>query len=47
MVFAQGYSGIFQLAESSLLLEVRLKDKPPDIDTYQDLLMQYGLISQA
>jgi Transposase DDE domain len=47
IVFAQGYYGIFHLAEYSLLLGVRLKDKPPGIGTYQDILVKYRLISQA
>jgi hypothetical protein len=47
MVFAQGSYGIFHLAEYSLLLGVRLKDKPPGIGTYQDILAKYGLTAQA
>jgi hypothetical protein len=47
MVVAQGYYGIFHLAAYSLLLGVRLKDTPPGIGTYQDMLVKYGLISQA
>jgi Transposase DDE domain len=47
IVFAQGYYGIFHLAEYSLLLGVRLKDKPPGIGTYPDILAKYRLSSQA
>jgi hypothetical protein len=47
IVFAQGYYGIFHLAEYSLLLGVRLKDKPPGVGTYHSILATYGLTSQA
>lgn len=47
IVFAQGYYGIFHLAEYSLLLGVKLKDKPPGIGTYQDLLAKYRLPAQV
>jgi hypothetical protein len=47
IVCAQGYYGIFHLAEYSLLLGVRLKDKPPGIGTYDDILAKYRLTSQA
>jgi hypothetical protein len=47
IVVAQGYYGIFHLAEYSLLLGVRLKDKPPGIGTYHDILAKYRLTSQA
>jgi hypothetical protein len=47
IVFAEGYYGIFHLAEYSLLLGVRLKDKPPGIGTYHDILVKYRLASQA
>jgi Transposase DDE domain len=47
IVFAQGYYGIFHLAEYSLLLGVRLKDTPPGIGTYHDILSKYRLLSQA
>jgi hypothetical protein len=43
MVFAQGYDGIFPLAESSLLLGVNIKDRPPGIGTQQQILAKYGL----
>ena len=47
IVFAQGYYGIFPLAEYSLLLGVKLKDVPPGIGTYNDILSKYRLLSQA
>jgi Transposase DDE domain len=43
IVFAQGYYGIFHLAEYSLLLGVTIKDRPPGIGTRQELLAKYGL----
>jgi hypothetical protein len=43
IVFAQGYSGIFHLAEYSLLLGVRLKKIPPEIGSRQQALAKYGL----
>ena len=43
IVFAQGYYGIFHLAEYSLLLGVRLKDIPPEIGSPQQALAKYGL----
>ena len=46
-VFAQGYYGIFHLAEYSLLVGVKLKDRPPEIGTRQDILTTYGLIPKA
>jgi hypothetical protein len=46
IVFAQGYEGIFHLAEYSLLVGVKLKDVPPGIGTRRDVLAQYGLISR-
>jgi hypothetical protein len=47
IVFAQGHYGICHLTEYSLLLGVRLTDKPPGIGTYHDILVQYRLTSQA
>jgi hypothetical protein len=47
IVFEQGDYGIFHLAEYSLLLGGRLKDRPPVIGTYHDLLSKYRLSSQA
>ena len=43
IVFAQGYYGIFHLAEYSLLLGVKLKDIPPGIGTRQEILAKYRL----
>jgi hypothetical protein len=46
IVFAQGYYGIFHLAEYSLLLGVKLKDRPPGIDSQQEILAKYRLLSR-
>jgi hypothetical protein len=46
IVFAQGHYGIFHLAEYSLLVGVKLKDRPPGVGTLQDLLARYGLITR-
>jgi Transposase DDE domain len=46
IVFAQGYYGIFHLAEYSLLVGVKLKDRPPDIGTRQDVLAKYKLMTR-
>lgn len=43
IVFAQGYYGIFHLAEDSLLVGVKLKDVPPGIGTRRKVLAKYGL----
>jgi hypothetical protein len=43
IVFAQGYYGIFHVAEYSLLLGAKLKNVPPGIGTLQDVLARYGL----
>jgi hypothetical protein len=43
IVFAQGYYGIFPLAEYSLLLGVRLKDIPSAIGSRQQALAKYSL----
>jgi hypothetical protein len=43
IVFAQGYYGIFHLAEYSLLVGVKLKDVPPDIGSRQQVLAKYEL----
>jgi hypothetical protein len=47
IVFAQGYYGIFHLAEYSLLVGVKLKDVPPGIGTRQDVLAKYRLIKRG
>jgi Transposase DDE domain len=46
IVFAQGYYGIFHLAEYSLLVGVKLKDRPPGIGTRQDILAKYKLMTR-
>jgi hypothetical protein len=46
IVFAQGYYGIFPRAEYSLLVGVKLKDRPPGLGTRQDVLTKYRLITQ-
>jgi hypothetical protein len=43
IVFAQGCYGIFHMAEYSLLLGVKIKDRPPEIGTYPQILAKYGL----
>jgi hypothetical protein len=43
IVFAEGYYGIFHLAEYSLLLGVKLKDVPPAIGSRQQVLAKHGL----
>lgn len=43
IVFAQGYDGIFPVAEYSLLLGAKLKDVPPRIGTLPEVLARYGL----
>jgi hypothetical protein len=47
IVFAQGYYGIFHLAEYSLLVGVKLKDRPPGIGTHQEILAKYRLSPKA
>jgi Transposase DDE domain len=47
IVFAPGVYGIFHLAEYSLLVGVKLKDRPPGIGTRQDVLAKYGLTLHA
>jgi Transposase DDE domain len=46
IVFAQGCDGIFHLAEDSLLVGVKLKDRPPGIGTRQDILAKYKLMTR-
>jgi Transposase DDE domain len=43
IVFAQDCYGICHMAEYSLLLGVKLKDRPPGIGTHQDILAKYEL----
>ena len=47
IVFAQGYYGIFHIAEYSLLLGVNLKDRPPGIGTRQQILAKYRLTADG
>jgi hypothetical protein len=42
IVFAQGYYGIFRLAEYSLLVGVKLKDRPPAIGMRQEIWPNTG-----
>jgi hypothetical protein len=46
-VCAQGYYGIFHLAEYSLLVGVKLDDVPPGIGTRQDVLAKYRLTKRG
>ena len=43
IVCAQGYYGIFHLAEYSLLLGVKLKNVPPEVGSRQQVLAKYEL----
>jgi hypothetical protein len=43
IVLAQGNDGIFHLAESSLLVGVKLKDVTPEIGSRQQVLAKYRL----
>ena len=47
IVFAQGYYGIFHLAEYSLLVGVTIKDRPPGIGTRQQILAKYRLTARG
>ena len=47
IVFAQGFYGIFHMAEYSLLLGVKLKDRPPGVGTRQQVLAKYGLTTHG
>ena len=47
MVFAQGWYGIFHIAEFALLMGVKLKDMPPGIGTAQEVLAKYGLAAHG
>jgi hypothetical protein len=47
IVFAQGYYGIFHVAEYSLLLRAKLKDVPPGIGTLLEVLAKYGLTTHG
>ena len=43
IVFAQGYYGIFHLAEYSLLLGVKLKNVPPEVGSQQQVWAKFRL----
>ena len=47
IIFAQGWYGIFHVAEYSLLLGVRLREPPPEIGNRRDVLKKYGLVEYA
>jgi hypothetical protein len=47
IVFAQGAYGIFYMAEYSLLVGVRIKDRPRGIGTRQQILAKYGLTAHG
>ena len=47
IVFAQGWYGIFHIAEFALLVGVKLKDVLPDIGTPQEVLTKYGLTAEG
>lgn len=47
IVFAEGYYGIFHVAEYSLLVGVTLNEVPPGIGTGQDVLKKYGLVGHG
>ena len=47
IVCAQGYDGIFHIAEYSLLLGVRRKDPPPGLGTRQEILAKYRLTTRS
>ena len=47
IVCAQGYYGIFHVAEYSRLLGAKLKDVPPGIGTLQEVRARYGLTAHG
>jgi hypothetical protein len=47
IVCAQGYYGIFHVAEYSLLWGAKLKEVPPGIGTLPEVLARYGLTVHA
>ena len=47
VIFAQGWYGIFHVAEYSLLLGVKLQEPPPEIGSRRDVLKKYGLLGHA
>ena len=46
-VCAQGYDGIFHVAEYSLRLGAKRKDVPPGIGTLQEVRARYGLTAHG
>ena len=47
LVCAQGYDGIFHVAQYSLLLGAKLKDVPAGIGTLPEVLAKYGLTAHG
>ena len=47
IIFAQGWYGIFHVAEYSLLLGVRLREPPPEVGNRRDVLKKYGLLGHT
>ncbi|HKF22672.1 MAG TPA: transposase, partial [Candidatus Angelobacter sp.] len=47
IIFAQGWYGIFHVAEYSLLLGVKLKEPPLEVGSRRDVLKKYGLMGHA
>jgi hypothetical protein len=47
IVFAPDCYGIFHMAEDSLLLGVKIKDRPAGIGTHTHILAKYGLTAQC
>ena len=47
IIFAQGWYGIFHVAEYSLLLGVKLKEPPLEVASRRDVLKKYGLMGHA
>ena len=47
IVCAQGYYGIFHMAEYSLLVGVNIKDRPPGIGTRQQILAKHGITAHG
>lgn len=47
IIFAQGWYGIFHVAEYSLLLGVRLREPPPQVGSRRDVLKKYGLVGHT
>jgi hypothetical protein len=47
IVFAQGSYGIFQMAETPVLLRASRQDVPTSAGTRQQILAQYGLTAQG